>query len=85
MSLYVFILFFFWFKPLFEIGENVLLWFVWQNILHPIVTASLKRLFLHAYKLEFTTPSGKALTLETDLPEELQSVIDELEKVRYNS
>lgn len=46
---------------------------------------SLNRLFLHAYKLEFTTPSGKALTLETDLPEELQAVIDELEKVRYNS
>ena len=38
----------------------------------------LKRLFLHAYKLEFVTPDGKALTLETDLPEELQKVINML-------
>ncbi len=39
----------------------------------------LDRLFLHAYKLEFTTPNGKALSLETDLPEELQKVINMLE------
>lgn len=39
----------------------------------------LERLFLHAYKLESITPSGKALTLETDLPEELQKVINMLE------
>lgn len=38
----------------------------------------LNRLFLHAYKLELTTPSGKALTLETDLPEELQNIINTL-------
>ena len=39
----------------------------------------LNRLFLHAYKLEFIAPNGKALTLETDLPEELQKVLNMLE------
>ena len=38
----------------------------------------LKRLFLHAYKLELTTPQGKALALETDLPEELSTVLHDL-------
>lgn len=37
------------------------------------------RLFLHAYKLEFTTPSGKALTIEADMPPELQNFINMLE------
>lgn len=37
-----------------------------------------ERLFLHAYKLEFTTPDGKAMTLETDLPEELQKILNAL-------
>lgn len=49
----------------------------------------LNRLFLHAYKLEFSSPSfakasagrpdGKRLTIETDLPEELQKVLNMLE------
>lgn len=38
----------------------------------------LTRLFLHAYKLEFTAPDGKHLTLETDLPEDLQRVLEDL-------
>jgi 23S rRNA pseudouridine1911/1915/1917 synthase len=51
----------------------------------------LGRLFLHAQKLSFTlpphqnvgsggTPSGEALTLETDLPPELQNFLDNLPK-----
>ncbi len=39
----------------------------------------LKRLFLHAYKLELVTPNGKTLVLETDLPDELQKVLNMLE------
>lgn len=39
----------------------------------------LNRLFLHAYKLEFATPDGKALTIEADLPEDLQSVLNKLQ------
>ena len=39
----------------------------------------LNRLFLHAYKLEFTTPTNKSLSLEIDLPEELQKVLNMLE------
>lgn len=49
----------------------------------------LKRLFLHAYKLEFVAPSfakasegkpdGKRIILETDLPGDLQKVLNELE------
>ena len=38
----------------------------------------LNRLFLHAYKLEFITPDNKRLTLETDPPEDLQKVLNEL-------
>lgn len=40
---------------------------------------SLKRLFLHAYKLEFTTTDGKTLTLEVDLPDDLQKVLFSIE------
>jgi 23S rRNA pseudouridine1911/1915/1917 synthase len=50
--------------------------------------SGLTRLFLHAYKLEFTAPpsakaskgkpDGKKLVLETDLPEELQNVLNML-------
>jgi len=36
----------------------------------------LGRLFLHAQKLEFTTPSGQKLLLETDPPEELTSFLN---------
>jgi len=39
----------------------------------------LNRLFLHAYKLEFTAPSGKALTIEADVPEDLQIVLNKLQ------
>lgn len=39
----------------------------------------LNRLFLHAYKLEFVAPDGKNLTLETDLPDELQKVLNMIE------
>ena len=39
----------------------------------------LERLFLHAYKLEFISPDGKSITLEADLPEDLQKTINALE------
>lgn len=38
-----------------------------------------ERLFLHAYKLQFVSPDGKALTIEVDLPKELQNFINELQ------
>ena len=41
--------------------------------------AGLTRLFLHAYKLEFTTQDGKSLILEAELPEDLQKVLSVLE------
>ncbi len=37
------------------------------------------RLFLHAYKLQFVSPDGKSLAFETDLPDDLQKFINELE------
>jgi len=37
------------------------------------------RLFLHAYKLQFISPDGKALTIEAGLPKELQNFINALE------
>lgn len=40
---------------------------------------NLKRLFLHAYKLEFRSPDKKSLVIECDLPDDLQKVINELE------
>jgi 23S rRNA pseudouridine1911/1915/1917 synthase len=39
----------------------------------------LTRLFLHAYKLSFVTPDSNSLTVECDLPEELQKVLDMLQ------
>lgn len=39
----------------------------------------LNRLFLHAYKLEFTSPSGKQLVIESDLPQDLQNILKMLE------
>lgn len=39
----------------------------------------LERLFLHAYKLEFTTRNGKALFLEVDMPDDLQNVLNKLQ------
>jgi 23S rRNA pseudouridine1911/1915/1917 synthase len=38
----------------------------------------LGRLFLHAQKLSFASPHGGALTIETDLPPELQNFLDKL-------
>jgi len=38
-----------------------------------------KRLFLHAYKIQFISPDGKSLAFETDLPDDLQKFINELE------
>ncbi|MDP2647845.1 MAG: RluA family pseudouridine synthase [Candidatus Yanofskybacteria bacterium] len=38
----------------------------------------LNRLFLHAQRLQFITPDGKSLILETDLPQELQTVLEDL-------
>ena len=40
----------------------------------------LNRLFLHAQKLSFVSPSGKALALETDLPPELRSFLETIAK-----
>jgi len=41
--------------------------------------AGLKRLFLHAYKLELISPDGKKLVIETDLPDDLQNTLNALE------
>lgn len=43
------------------------------------VPEGLDRPFLHAWKLELMTPSGTAMSLEADLPENLQKVLDMLE------
>ncbi|HXV26629.1 MAG TPA: RluA family pseudouridine synthase [Candidatus Paceibacterota bacterium] len=43
------------------------------------VPAGLDRPFLHAWKLEFTSPPGTALALEADLPSALQKVLDALQ------
>ncbi|MBP9822240.1 MAG: RluA family pseudouridine synthase [Candidatus Pacebacteria bacterium] len=42
--------------------------------------AGLTRLFLHAYKLEFTTQDGKSLVLEAGLPSDLQATLEGLDK-----
>jgi len=48
----------------------------YQKLANP---TGLNRLFLHAYKLEFATPSNNALCIEADLPEELQNVLNMLD------
>ena len=40
---------------------------------------NLTRLFLHAYRLEFVSPDGKSLTIEADIPEDLQKVLSSIE------
>jgi 23S rRNA pseudouridine1911/1915/1917 synthase len=40
---------------------------------------NLARPFLHAWKLELTSPSGTALALEADLPSDLQNTLDVLQ------
>jgi 23S rRNA pseudouridine1911/1915/1917 synthase len=42
--------------------------------------AGLNRLFLHAYKLSFTTQDGKSLVLEAALPPDLEAVLEGLDK-----
>lgn len=39
----------------------------------------LHRQFLHAYYLKFQTPDGSTIELKSDLPEDLQNVLDSLE------
>lgn len=39
----------------------------------------LKRLFLHAFKLNFINPNGQAMTIEADLPEDLSHLLTTLE------
>lgn len=63
-----------------------------KSIGHPIVCdpiyagrravcpPELGRLFLHAQKLAFTAPSGRALAIEADLPPELGSFLERLQK-----
>ena len=60
-----------------------------QHIGHPIVgdllyghepNLGLRRQFLHAARLEFVTPAGDPLRLESPLPTELQQVLAELGK-----
>lgn len=62
-----------------------------QSIGHPLVCdplygsknicpPGLGRLFLHAQKLQFVSPSGQALTLEAGLPVKLQDFLDNIAK-----
>jgi len=46
-----------------------------------ICPPKLGRLFLHAQKISFITPSGQALTLEIDLPPELADFLETLPKI----
>ena len=39
-----------------------------------------ERLFLHAYKLQFVSPDGKSLSIEADMPKELQYFLDDLSR-----
>lgn len=41
----------------------------------------LDRHFLHASALEFSTPDGNAIHLESELPQELQAVLDKLQEI----
>ena len=47
---------------------------------NPACPAGLVRQFLHAWKLEFVSPSGAKMSFEADLPEDLQAVLDELQQ-----
>lgn len=62
-----------------------------KSIGHPVVCdhvyaakfacpPELGRLFLHAQKLSFTSPSGEAITVETDLPDQLGKFLESLQK-----
>lgn len=43
------------------------------------VPSGLARMFLHAQRISFTTPDGKVLTLEADLPASLQNALSVLQ------
>ncbi|OGZ31354.1 MAG: hypothetical protein A2931_03230 [Candidatus Niyogibacteria bacterium RIFCSPLOWO2_01_FULL_45_48] len=45
---------------------------------NPACPAGLARQFLHAWKLEFVSPSGAKMSFEADLPDELEKVLGEL-------
>ncbi|MBI5786948.1 MAG: RluA family pseudouridine synthase [Candidatus Niyogibacteria bacterium] len=45
---------------------------------NPACPAGLNRQFLHAWKLEFVSPSGAKMSFEADLPEDLEKVLEEL-------
>ncbi len=47
---------------------------------HHICSSELGRLFLHAQKLSFVSPAGESLTVETDLPPELDNFLKTLSK-----
>ena len=65
-----------------------------KSIGHPIVgdtlyagkrhlpPAGLNRLFLHAQRLAFTTPSGSNMVLEVDLPDELTNCLNSISIAR---
>ena len=63
-----------------SIGHPVVcdLLYAGKNLVCP---PELGRLFLHAQKLSFISPSGKALTVETDLPPELAGFLKSLPKI----
>src|SRR3989338_5361733 len=63
-------------SPLGRIGLKRTTKIIGQKLANP---TGLNRLFLHAYKLEFATPSNNALCIEADLPEELQNVLNMLD------
>ncbi|MFH1769891.1 MAG: RluA family pseudouridine synthase [Parcubacteria group bacterium] len=53
---------------------------IWYAGRKAICPPELGRLFLHAQKLEFTTPEGQGLMLETEIPEILQNFLNKLDK-----
>ncbi|MEK7566701.1 MAG: RluA family pseudouridine synthase [Patescibacteria group bacterium] len=44
----------------------------------PACPAGLNRQFLHAWKLEFISPTGAKMSFEADLPDDLERVLEEL-------
>ena len=52
-----------------------------KKICCPEFPIGLRRLFLHAHSLEFSLPEGKRWKFEADLPEDLQSALNGLDKM----
>lgn len=50
-----------------------------------ICPPELGRLFLHAQKLSFVSPTGESLTVETDLPPELENFLNEMISLPKNT